>query len=72
MKTVDERVKREYVYSGPVLKFGSVVANNWHGSTFAVSEKQATNNLVYQFKKQYGIVVNIKVSLAGTPVLAGC
>ena len=65
-------MKKEYVYSGPVLKFGTIIANNWRGSTFAVSEKQAASNLVYQFKKQNGLVANTKVSLAGMPVARGC
>lgn len=65
-------MKKEYVYTGPVLKFGTVVANNWHGSTFAVSEKQAASNLAYQFKKQFGLVANTRVSLAGTPVARSC
>lgn len=60
-------MKRCYVYDGPVLKFGTVIASKWHGSTFAVSEKQAANNLAYQFKRQVGLVANTRVSLAGTP-----
>ena len=60
-------MKKCYVYDGPVLKFGTIVTPKWHGSTFAVSEKQATNNLVYQFKKQVGLVANTKVSLVSMP-----
>lgn len=60
-------MKRCYVYDGPVLRFGTIMVSKWHGSTFAVSEKQAANNLVYQFKRQVGLIPATKVSLAGTP-----
>lgn len=71
MKTTNKGEKRRYVYSGPVLKFGAIVANDWRGSTFAASERQATNNLVYQFKRQYGMVANVNISLAGAPAPIG-
>lgn len=61
-------MKKLYSYTGPVLKFDVVVARNWHGSTWAASEKQAASNLAYQYKKQAGLIPATKVSLAGTPV----
>ena len=45
-------MKKLYSYTGPVLKFDVVVARNWHGSTWAVSEKQAASNLAYQYKNR--------------------
>lgn len=61
-------MKHRYVYDGPVFKFNTVVANNWHGSTWAVSDKQAASNLAYQFKKQSGLTANTKIALAKLPI----
>lgn len=61
--------KKKYTYSGPVLYFGRVVAPNWESQTYAASEKQATSNLIYQFKKKMGYIPDVKVSLGKKPVL---
>lgn len=50
-----------YVYEGPVTSFGRVISNFWQGITKANSFNQGKNNLMYQFKKQYGLPVNYKI-----------
>lgn len=60
--------KQKYVYSGAVLSFNNVVATNWTGETWAVSEKQAASNLAYQYKRRVGLLAASKVSLAKMPV----
>lgn len=55
----------QYTYNGPVMEFDICVANNWQGTTFAVSEKKARNNLAYQFKKKNNRVAGTKITLPG-------
>ena len=57
----------KYIYDGPVLEFGTCVADHWRGETMAPSENKARSNLKYQYKKQNNtgnhlrcIVVQIK------------
>lgn len=50
--------KFKYFYSGPVYKFNAIYQENWAGDTWAVSDKQALNQLTYQFKKQSGWVAD--------------
>lgn len=54
-----------YSYTGPVTEFNQVIHSNWHGETLAVSEQKAKNNLIFQFKKQYGKLPATKIKLAG-------
>lgn len=54
---------RKYVYKGPVVRFGRVIAESWTGETSAVSEKKAMTNLEYQFKKYAGLAANVNVGL---------
>lgn len=54
-----------YYYEGPVMIFGTCVANNWKSSTCAESENKAKNNLAYQYKKQNGKCPNAKITLPG-------
>lgn len=61
-------MKKLFVYDGPVTRFGNIVTNRWHGSTLAVSEKQARQNLAYHFKMQFGFTANAKVELVGSLV----
>ena len=42
----------QYLYDGPVMEFGTCISNRWQGTTYAVSERKARSNLVYQFKKK--------------------
>lgn len=41
----------QYSYDGVVKEFDTIISNRWRGSTYAVSEKKAKSNLVYQYKK---------------------
>lgn len=54
-----------YKYSGAVKRFNNVIHSNWTGYTYAVSEAKARSNLAYQFKKQYGMMPNVKIILPG-------
>lgn len=56
---------QHYIYDGPVLEFGVCISNNWKGVTFAISEKKAKSNLIYQFKKENNRMSSTKISLPG-------
>lgn len=60
-----------YSYSGPVLEFDRIVANNWQAQTYATSEAKARTNLAYQFKKANGKVPRTKITLPGKIVVEG-
>jgi hypothetical protein len=55
----------QYIYNGPVMEFGTCVADHWKGSTRAVSENKARSNLAYQFKKMNNRVPGTKITLPG-------
>lgn len=55
----------QYNYNGPVMEFDRCIANNWKGTTFAVSEKKARSNLAYKFKKQNNRTDSTRISLPG-------
>lgn len=55
----------QYVYEGPVMEFETCIVNQWKGSTYAVSEKKARNNLAYQFKKNNNRVASSRITLPG-------
>ena len=59
----DVYIRKRYTYDGPVLAFDKIVANHWHGETYAVTEAKARSNLIYQFKKQYGYAPNARIDL---------
>lgn len=63
--TVEDSKQKQYTYNGPVMIFDRVIANEWHGKTKAVSERQARSNLVYQYKKQHHYILYTKISLPG-------
>lgn len=56
---------KKFSYKGPVLEFDKIVANNWEGSTMAVSPEKARCNLGYQFKTETGRVARTRISLPG-------
>lgn len=58
-------MKQQYSYEGPVMEFDSVIARNWRGTTYAVSENKARCNLAYQFKKENNRVAATKITLPG-------
>ena len=55
----------QYLYDGPVMEFGTCISNRWQGTTYAVSERKARSNLVYQFKKKNNRVPGAKIMLPG-------
>ena len=55
----------KFSYKGPVLEFEKCIADRWEGQTYAVSEKKARSNLIYQFKKQTGRSPQSKITLPG-------
>lgn len=57
-----------YSYSGPVTMFDRCIASLWNGETYASSEKKAKSNLIFQYKKQNGLVPATKVCLPGKVV----
>lgn len=54
-----------YEYEGPIMVFDTCVASKWRGSTYAVSEEKARNNLTYQAKKLLNKLPNTRVTLPG-------
>jgi hypothetical protein len=54
-----------YEYEGPIMVFNTCVASNWRGSTYAVSEEKARNNLTYQAKKLLNKLPSTRVTLPG-------
>lgn len=58
-----------YCYNGPVMEFGTLVANNWTGETMATSEKKAKSNLAYQYKKKNNRIPSTKITLPGKIVM---
>ena len=54
-----------YIYDGPVLEFGKVIADRWVAKTYAPGEGRARCNLAYQFKKQHNRVASAKITLPG-------
>lgn len=59
----------QYTYKGPVLYFDDCIASNWSGSTYAVSEDKARNNLTHRFKKENNYAKNAMISLPGKMIL---
>lgn len=59
----------QYAYEGPVMEFSTCISQHWAGSTYAVTEKKALNNLAYQYKKQNRLMPNTKITLPGKLIL---
>lgn len=59
----------QYLYDGPVMEFGTCVSNRWQGTMYAVSERKARSNLVYQFKKKNNRVPGAKITLPGEVII---
>lgn len=60
----------QYAYDGPVMEFQNCVVHRWKSTTYAVSEKKARSNLVYQFKKQHNRLPNTRITLPGKLIAA--
>ena len=54
-----------YIYDGPVVQFGVVIAEHWYGETIASSEARARANLAYRFKVLNNRIPAAKISLPG-------
>lgn len=54
-----------YSYTGPVMEFEHCIQRKWSGTTYAVSEQKARNNLTYQYKMQNKLKAATKISLPG-------
>lgn len=54
-----------YLYEGPVMEFETCIVNGWKASTYAVSERKARSNLMYQFKKRNNKLPGTKILLPG-------
>lgn len=52
-----------YRYTGPVMKFDSLICSKWVGETTAASAKKALSNLAYQFKKNNGYTPATRITL---------
>lgn len=57
------KTKHLFRYTGCLFQFGKLVASNFDASTYAVSEKQARNNILFQAKKFLNLVPSAKVEL---------
>lgn len=53
----------KYIYDGPVLLFGKLIAERWHAETMAVSKKKAKRNLIFQFQYETGRSPTTKIEL---------
>ena len=58
-----------FVYKGPIMEFGNLLADHWYGETVADTERKARNNLAYQFKKRNNRTASAKISLPGELVV---
>lgn len=48
---------QQYFYDGPVYVFDTMVCDNFHAVTVAMSRAQAANNFKYQAKRMLGLTV---------------
>ena len=59
----------KYLYDGPVLIFDTCVSTRWQATTYAISERKARSNFIYQFKKQNNRTINSKITLPGKVII---
>lgn len=59
----------QYEYFGPVMHFDMCIQKRWHGTTYAVSESKARNNLTFRCKKELDRAPNSRISLPGKIIL---
>lgn len=59
------QAKMVFSYLGPVRVYDDITTNKWGGTTMAVSEKQARNNLAHQYRKQRGLLQCVPVKMTG-------
>ena len=67
-----EDFKRKYIYSGAVKMYDRIICDNYSQMTFAVSEKQALNNIKHRYRKENGMRDFVPITLSGTitPVIS--
>lgn len=74
MKGVNETASTRnwYAYKGGVRRYDQIVASSFQAETCAVSEKQATNNILQQYKRENGFAPGAGAfSLTGKVVKMG-
>lgn len=57
--------KHKYRFKGSVRCFDEIVARDWVGETWAVSEKKAKSQLEYRYKIDHGYTANCRITLVG-------
>lgn len=55
----------KFMYDGPVMEFGTLLASHWKGETCAPTEAKARSNLAYQFKTKNNRLATAKITLPG-------
>lgn len=66
-----EHKKQLYSYCGNVFHFDELDATRWFAQTYAVSEKQAANNIKQQFRQSKGYQSNTPIRLTGKVITGG-
>jgi len=64
---VEAAVYKRYKYEGPVVAVLSkqCIKDKWEAETSAVSEIKAKINIIWQFKKRYGLAKTFNITLPG-------
>ena len=55
----------EYLYSGPVKEFDTIINNKWTATTLAPSERKARSNLACRYKLEHGKALDAMIKLPG-------
>ena len=58
-----------YVCDGPVMHYETCIEQNWHGETYATSEKKARSNLAYQYKMNCHRTPNYDIRIPGEIIM---
>lgn len=61
--------EQEYLYQGPVYHNDHLHCEWFEAVTYAVSTKEAWNNIKAQYKARNGLEMNSKITLAGNLIL---
>lgn len=59
----------KFIYDGPVMEFGKLLADHWKGETMAPSVDKARSNLTYQFKKKNNRIAGTHITLPGKIIM---
>lgn len=57
--------RKEFRYSGPVMRFGTCIERDWKATTLALTKKKALSNLTYRYKRDHDMVPSTKIELPG-------